>query len=99
MNKPHSFPVTDPDLDAPDGAEVDGYRRVGDRWEHMGKKLTVKEPFAIKHSNGTYYHCWTDIGPAFGATKKDAKRFRRRKDAELEASGHWAFIDTEVVEL
>lgn len=28
-----SFPVTDPDLDAPDGAIVEGYRRVGNRWE------------------------------------------------------------------
>ncbi len=65
----------------------------------MGKKLTVKEPFAIKHVNGTYYHQMTAIGPAFGATKKDAKRFRRKKDAELEAARHWAFIDTEVVEL
>jgi hypothetical protein len=25
--------VTDPDLDAPDGAVVDGRKRVGDRWE------------------------------------------------------------------
>ena len=31
MNR-RSFPVTDPDLDAPDGAVVDGYERVGDRW-------------------------------------------------------------------
>ncbi len=28
-----AFPVTDPDLDAPDGAVVDGFERVGDRWE------------------------------------------------------------------
>lgn len=27
-----AFPVTDPDLDAPDGAVVDGYERVGDTW-------------------------------------------------------------------
>ena len=27
-----SFPVTDPELDAPDGATLDGYERVGDRW-------------------------------------------------------------------
>ncbi len=30
---PRSFPVTDDHLDAPDGAFVDGYRRVCDRWE------------------------------------------------------------------
>lgn len=28
-----SFDVTDPDLDAPDGAVVDGMKRVGDQWE------------------------------------------------------------------
>lgn len=28
----NSFPVTDPDLDAPDGAVVDGFQRSGDRW-------------------------------------------------------------------
>lgn len=29
---PQSVPVTDPDLDAPDGAVVDGMRRSGSRW-------------------------------------------------------------------
>lgn len=38
MNRAHSqdrareFPVTDDDLDAPDGAVVDGYERVGHWW-------------------------------------------------------------------
>ena len=31
--KHYHKPVTDPDLDAPDGAVVDGFERVGDRWE------------------------------------------------------------------
>lgn len=35
MNQPRVFPVTDPDLDAPDGAEVDGYQRVGNEWVLM----------------------------------------------------------------
>ncbi len=30
---PKGFDVAFPDLDAPDGAVVDGYHRVGDRWE------------------------------------------------------------------
>ena len=30
---PHSFPVTDPYDDAPDGAVVDGYERHGSTWE------------------------------------------------------------------
>lgn len=30
---PKGFEVTDPEADAPDGAIVDGYHRVGDRWE------------------------------------------------------------------
>lgn len=33
---PRVLPVTDPDLDAPDGAVVDGYERVGDRWIKRG---------------------------------------------------------------
>ena len=31
-------PVTDPHLDAPDGAIVDGYERVGDQWEPVKVK-------------------------------------------------------------
>jgi hypothetical protein len=30
--RPLVRPVTDPDVDAPDGAEVDGYVRHGDQW-------------------------------------------------------------------
>lgn len=30
--KHYPKPVTDPEIDAPDGAVVDGYRRVGDQW-------------------------------------------------------------------
>lgn len=30
-----SFPVTDDLMDAPDGAVVDGYKRVGDQWERV----------------------------------------------------------------
>lgn len=29
---PRFLPVTDPELDAPDGAVVDGMERVGDQW-------------------------------------------------------------------
>ena len=37
-----SFPVTDDELDAPDGAVVDGYERQGDRW--------VRIPAVKQHS-------------------------------------------------
>jgi hypothetical protein len=37
-DRPPHFPVTDDDLDAPDGAEVDGYRRVGDTWYRIDEK-------------------------------------------------------------
>jgi hypothetical protein len=30
-------PVTDPDLDAPDGAEVDGWKRTGDQWHNQAR--------------------------------------------------------------
>lgn len=32
VKTPRTLPVTDPELDAPDGAVVDGYERSGDRW-------------------------------------------------------------------
>lgn len=32
------FPVTDPELDAPDGAIVDGYQRVGSIWKRIAPK-------------------------------------------------------------
>jgi len=32
-----SFPVTDPELDAPDGTTVDGYERHGETWEQVDK--------------------------------------------------------------
>lgn len=31
----NSFPVTDPDEDAPDGAVVDGWKRVGSEWVRL----------------------------------------------------------------
>jgi hypothetical protein len=36
--QPQSFPVTDPEIDAPDGAVVDGYERSGDRWKLVDNK-------------------------------------------------------------
>jgi hypothetical protein len=32
------FPVTDPDFDAPDGAVVDGFVRVGDKWVRVKRR-------------------------------------------------------------
>ena len=37
-NRPRWFRVTDPDMDAPDGAVVDGYERIGDRWVRISAK-------------------------------------------------------------
>ena len=34
-DKPQSFPVTDSDMDAPDGAVVEGYERHGSTWEKL----------------------------------------------------------------
>jgi hypothetical protein len=36
--KAKGIPVTDPELDAPDGAVVDGLERVGDTWHPTDKK-------------------------------------------------------------
>lgn len=35
LNMPNSFPVTDPNLDAPDSSIVDGYERHGSTWEKI----------------------------------------------------------------
>lgn len=37
---PQSLPVTDPELDAPDGATVDGYERHGRTWEKVPEPKT-----------------------------------------------------------
>lgn len=41
-DRPKSFPVTNPESDAPDGSFVDGYERVGDRWESREWKAEFK---------------------------------------------------------
>lgn len=38
------FPVTDPELDAPDGAVVDGFERVGDTWQPLDTKKAAPPP-------------------------------------------------------
>ncbi len=48
---PRPFPVTDPDLDAPDGATVDGFTRVDDRWEVA---RTDSAPRAIRNPVAVY---------------------------------------------
>jgi integrase len=45
-SQPPAFPVTDPELDAPDGAVVDGYERVGDQWVQRDG-LTTAGPSAL----------------------------------------------------
>jgi hypothetical protein len=49
--RPRRFLVTNPDLDAPDGAVIDGYRRVGAWWEEeiMGTKISTDNPIATFH--------------------------------------------------
>jgi len=38
IRKKDWFPVTDPEADAPDGAVVDGFVRVGDRWQKVKRR-------------------------------------------------------------
>lgn len=37
--------------------------------------------FVLKHDNGTYFVKYTGIGPMFGGTLEDAKRFDSREGA------------------
>jgi len=57
--KPQRFPVTDPKLDAPDGAEVDGYRRSGDSWEKVPSspgQATTSAALAVRSPEGALAH-------------------------------------------
>jgi site-specific recombinase XerD len=49
MARARSFPVTDPELDAPDGAVVDGYERHRDRWV-LAKVAETPSPLALRAS-------------------------------------------------
>lgn len=44
---PRSFPVTDPELDAPDGAVVGGFERSGDRWNPIREKRKWPNEVAV----------------------------------------------------
>ena len=48
----------------------------------------------IKHDNGTYFHMWTTIGPAFGATKEEAATYSSEIAALQEQGKHYAFGET-----
>jgi hypothetical protein len=57
------------------------------------------EKFVIRGSNGTYFECWTGIGPCFGATKENAMRFDTEQEARLETCKHsFAFFGSRIEE-
>ena len=53
--------------------------------------------YAIKHKNGTYFSEWSYLGPCFGSTKENARKFDTEKDAQVYASQHFGFVSTEIV--
>ena len=53
----------------------------------------------IKHDNGTYYKEMTGIGPCFGGTLQEAKRFPDCEDADRERGLHWGFTATKIEEI
>lgn len=55
--------------------------------------------WALKHDDGTYYQGRSGIGPMFGGTVEEAKRFPSRVDAALEMGWHSAMGSTEPVEV
>lgn len=55
------------------------------------------EVWMIKHPNGTYYECMTNIGPKFGAERHDAQTFSSQFDAHMEMTKHtFAFTSCKV---
>jgi len=56
--------------------------------------------WVILGENKTYYECMTGIGPCFGATKEEAKKFQTKKDAIHETFKHsFAFFGSEIEEI
>lgn len=58
----------------------------------------MNEGYVIKGSNGTYFECWTAIGPCFGAvTKEDAMAFATEREAyDMMARHSSAFVGATV---
>jgi hypothetical protein len=54
------------------------------------KPSEVLGPFVLLGDNGTYYRGMTAIGPCFGGTVGNAKRFDSRHELALERAKHWA---------
>jgi len=59
-----------------------------------------KKKFLIRNGNGTYFRCWTGIGPCFGASREEAERFDTEQEARMETCKHtYAFSDCEIEEI
>lgn len=54
--------------------------------------------FVIRKAENNYYNLNTPIGPCFGATKENARKFDSRIDAS-NIMGHFAFADCEIEEV
>ncbi len=54
----------------------------------------MNRQIVIRHDNGTYFVGHTAIGPRFGGTLRQAKRFPS-PIAAAKDSRHWAFGETE----
>lgn len=67
--RPRMRPVTDADLDAPDGAVVDGYRRSGDQWVRLDDVQPSLAPASLQNTadalNATFAHVPLACRPVF----------------------------------
>jgi hypothetical protein len=70
------IPVTDPDLDAPDGAVVDGFRRSGDTWLPVPHRIqmTRTKPWRAEHPDAVIVDRSTRWGNPFRITVRDRER-------------------------
>ena len=53
----------------------------------------------IRWKPGNYYVGMVAIGPMFGGTLREAKRFKSERDAHLEKSLHWGFACAKVIKI
>lgn len=73
---------------------------MGKPAKRRSSRAAPAKKLVIRNANGTYFWKWTVIGPCFGATLQQAKRFDSREDAADTQCRHAiAFVGTEVEEV
>ena len=82
-----SFRVTDPELDAPDGAIVDGYQRHADSWEPMPELTSLRGHLLSRHDLDAF---------DFSATEASLAMLHRHEHQVLTGGNEHRLDDLEI---